>query len=163
MVSYEWIRGSVPIGVQIKQVYGIVFDHQGMVLLRVDNEVYKLTGGKPEETDSDFEDTLKREYLEELNVELEDVHYLGYLKVIEDDKVYAQVRMIGKIKHIGELRADTDSGKVYKRFMAKQENVKLYLKYPDVAGTKLVDDAIKMANEVFDFKENQNEQKEYFI
>lgn len=151
MVQYEWCKGAVPSSLKVKQVYGIAFDSNGMVLLRVDQGVYKLTGGKPEEADVDYEATLKREYLEELNVMLENIFYLGYLKVIEEDEVYAQVRMLAKIKSIGKVRADTDSGKVYGRFMSKQENVKEYLKYPDIAGTELIEDAIKMANEVYTF------------
>jgi len=60
-----------------------------------------LTGGKPENIDINLEDTLKREYLEELNMEIKDIYYLGYLLVEENSEKYAQVRMIAKIKKIG--------------------------------------------------------------
>lgn len=103
----------------VKQVYGIAFSNEGNIVLRVDDSKYKLTGGKPEKYDKSFEETLKREYIEELNIELEDIYYLGYLLVEEDNnEKYAQVRMIARIKNIGENKPDMDNGKTYKRFMA---------------------------------------------
>lgn len=89
MVKYTWIKKSVPKELLVKQVYGIVFSNDGNILLRVDNNKYKLTGGKPENSDDNFWDTLKREYIEELNIELENIHYLGYLLVEEKQEKYA--------------------------------------------------------------------------
>lgn len=152
MVNYSWNNCPVPDNLEIKQVYGVVFSNDKRVLLRVEDGKYKLTGGKPEETES-YEETLKREYLEELNIELEDIHYLGYLLVEENSlKPYAQVRMIGKIKMINEKRPDTDSGKEYQRFLANISSVKKYLKYKDEAGNLLIDDAIAMAKQKYKFE-----------
>lgn len=152
MVQYTWFREAVPKEILVKQVYGIVFSHDGNILLRIEDGIYKLTGGRPNITDSDFSDTLKREYLEELNIELEDIYYLGYLLVEEEQKKYAQVRMIAKIKSIGNIQPDADNGQIYKRFMAKPIHVKKYLNYQDLAGNQLIDDAIKMANEKYKFE-----------
>ena len=160
MIKYKWIREEVEQGLNIKQVYGIVFDKDGNILLRVDDNKYKLTGGKPEDYDKNYSETLKREYIEELNVEIEDVQYLGYLLVEEDKEKYAQVRMIAKIKNIGPIKPDLDNGKVYKRFMVKQENVKKYLDYQDIAGNEMIDDAIKIGNQKYDFNFID---KEYYI
>lgn len=161
MTQYSWIKESVPQKLAIKQVYGIAFSNEGNILLRVEDNKYKLTGGKPEKNDKDFEETLKREYIEELNIELEDIHYLGYLLVEEDNKEkYAQVRMIARIKSIGEIKPDLDNGKTYKRFMANIKNVKNYLKYPDSAGNQLIDDAINIAKEKYKLNFNDTE---YFI
>lgn len=149
MEKYSWIKESIPQNLVIKQVYGIAFSNEGNILLRGEDNKYKLTGGKPEKYDKDFEETLKREYIEELNIELEGIHYLGYLLVEEDNnKKYAQVRMIAKIKNIGESKPDIDKGKTYKRFMANIKNVKNYLKYPDLEGNQLIDDAISMAKKI---------------
>ncbi len=161
IATYKWYKEEIPKDFKIKQVYGIVFSNDGNVLLRVDDNKYKLTGGKPEETDASFEKTLEREYLEELNITIEDVHYLGYLLVEENSEQYAQVRMIAKIKNIGPNRPDIDNGKIYKRFMANQANVKQYLNYPDLAGNQMVTDAIKLANEKYSFATNNK--KEYYI
>lgn len=161
MAKYSWIKESVPQNLVIKQVYGIAFSNEGNILLRGEDNKYKLTGGKPEKYDKDFEETLKREYIEELNIELEGIHYLGYLLVEEDNnEKYAQVRMIAKIKNIGESKPDIDKGKTYKRFMANIKNVKNYLKYPDLAGNQLIDDAISMAKEKYKLNFNDTE---YFI
>ncbi len=143
MAKYTWITKLVPKELLVKQVYGVVFSNDGNILLRLDDGKYKLTGGKPENSDKDFCDTLIREYMEELNIELEDIYYLGYLFVEEKKEKYAQVRMIAKIKSIGSIKPDIDNGRVYGRFMSKQVNVKKYLNYQDLAGNQLLDDAIK--------------------
>lgn len=161
MAKYSWIKESVPPDLVVKQVYGIVFSNDGNILLRIEDNKYKLTGGKPEMYDKNFEETLKREYIEELNVDLKDIYYLGYLLVEEDNnEKYAQVRMIEKIKSIGEVKPDVDTRKTYKRFMANSKNTKTYLKYPDLAGNQLIDDAISMAKEKFNLNFNDTE---YFI
>lgn len=161
MCKYVWIKNEMPTNMEVKQVYGIVFSEEGKILLRVDNHKYKLTGGHPEEKDNCLEDTLKREFMEELNVEIEDIFYLGYLLVEEDNNQYAQVRMIAKINKINDIRPDTDNGKVYQRYVVNQNNAKNYLDYKDLAGNQMIDDAIKLANENYIFS-NIND-KEYFI
>ena len=160
MIKYKWIRKPVEQNIEIRQVYGIVFNDDGNILLRVDENEYKLTGGKPEAYDKNNSETLKREYLEELNVEIMEIQYLGYLLVEEGKEKYAQVRMIAKIKNIRAIRPDLDNGKIYKRFMAKQENVKKYLNYADISGNEMIDDAIKSANLKYRFN-FKNE--EYYI
>lgn len=157
MTKYYWKNGDIPKDLIINQVYGIAFSNEGNILLRVEDNKYKLTGGKPEKFDKDFEETLKREYIEELNVELEDIHYLGYLLLEDNNEKYAQIRMIAKIKNIGESKLDIDNGKTYKRFMSNIKNVKKYLKYPDIAGNKLIDDAIDMAKEKYMLDFNDTE------
>ena len=68
--------------------------------------------------------------------------------------------MIAKIKNIGPIKPDLDNGKEYKRFMVKQENVKKYLDYQDIAGNEMIDDAIKIGNQKYDFNFID---KEYYI
>ncbi len=152
MAKFTWNNCVVPHNLKIKQVYGVVFSDDKRILLRLDDNKYKLTGGKPEENES-YEETLKREYIEELNIELEDIHYLGYLLVEENNiEPYAQVRMIGKIKNINKNRHDIDTGKQYKRFLSSINNVKKYLNYEDEAGNLLIDDAIIMADKKYKFE-----------
>ena len=161
MSKFTWKKEEVPHNLEIRQVYGVVFSEDGNILLRVDDNKYKLTGGKPELDDANLEETLKREYIEELNVEIKDIYYLGYLLVEDDTKnKYAQVRMIARVKSIGDIKPDKDNGKIYKRFMANIENVKSYLNYPDLAGNKLIDDAIIMAKKKYNLNFSNNE---YFI
>ena len=157
MVKFTWFKKELPTNLDIRQVYGIVFSDNGNILLQIDKNKYNLTGGKPELFDSNLEETLKREYIEELNIEIKDIYYLGYLLVEEDSKEkYAQVRMIARIKKIGNIRPDKDNGKIYKRFMANIKNVKKYLNYSGLAGNQLIDDAIKMAKEKYNLKNEYN-------
>ncbi len=161
MATYKWCKENVPANINIRQVYGIVFSDDGKVVLRVEDNKYKLKGGKPKNTDINFEKTLQREYLEELNIEVKDIYYLGYLLVKENNEKYAQVRMIAKINKIGNNRPDIDNGKIYKRFMASQANLKSYLRYPDFAGNQMVNDALELANREYKF--NTTDNYEYFI
>ena len=161
MTRYKWIKKEVEKGLLIRQVYGVVFSNDGKILLRTENNKYMLTGGKPER-DETYEETLKREYLEELNIEVDNVYYLGYLLVDDEDgtEPYAQVRMIATIKQINDARPDTDSGKLYGRFLANLKNVKGYLDYEE-AGNSLIDDAIILAKEKYDLDDYNEE--EYYI
>ncbi len=151
MAKYTWFKKDVPENLCVKQVYGIVFDDAGRVLLRIEDNHYKLTGGRPEKIDANLEETLKREYFEELHVLLEEIIYLGYLLVEEKNSQYAQVRMIAKIKSIFPFRPDLDNGKLYKRFLTNQNSVKKYLNYKDEAGNKMLDEAFFLANKSYHF------------
>ena len=158
MANFTWIKNKVPDKLIVKQVYGIVFSDDGRILLRIEDNKYKLTGGKPENNET-FEETLIREYIEELNTELEQCYYLGYLLVEEKGEKYAQVRMIAKIKKINEKRPDLDTGKIYDRKLVNASNVKKYLKYSDKAGNLMIDDAIHLANNKYNFNDSSiNEQ-----
>ena len=158
MVSYTWYNNSVPTNLKVRQVYGIAFTEDGRTILRIENNKYKLTGGKPEIGET-FEETLKREYVEELNVELEDIYYLGYLLVEENSEKYTQVRMISKIKSINENHVDPATGEMYGRKLVDINNIKEYLNYFDEAGNIMIDNAIKLAKEKYNFKGfNTNEE-----
>lgn len=161
MATFKWIKDEIQNDLDIKQVYGVVFSNDGKILLRVENNKYKLTGGKPEKNET-FEETLKREFIEELNIEIDNIYYLGYLLVNEgnNNKPYAQVRMIATIKKINQNRPDIDTGVLYERFLANFDNVKKYLNYKDEAGNTMIDDAIKLANQKYKF---EIDNKEYYI
>lgn len=150
MINYKWYNGKVPKGIGIKQVYGIVFNEDGNIFLRIDDGLYKLTGGRPEKKDKSIEDTLKREFIEEANITLKNIHILGYQLVEEDNKVkpYAQVRMIAQIDKIFENRPDLDNGKLYERvFKTPKETIEL-LNWGEV-GKKQIEEAVKLAKKYY--------------
>lgn len=151
MVKFTWVKDLVPEKLPVKQVYGIAFSDDGRVILRIEDDQYKLTGGRPENAET-FEETLKREYIEELNVELEDIHYLGYLFVEDNADKYAQVRMIAKIKSIHDCHADPATGKTYGRELVPEAKLKEYLNYSDSAGNEMIDDAMSLAKEKIAFR-----------
>lgn len=158
MVKYIWINNNVANNLKVKQVYGVVFSNDGRILLRIEDNKYKLSGGKPEENES-YEETLKREYIEELNVELDECYYLGYLLVENDNEKYAQVRMIAKIKNINNKRPDIDNGKVYDRRLVSFNKIKEYLDYQDEAGNLMIDDAINIANKKYKFSKINSDEE----
>ncbi len=153
MANYTWNNDLVPSTIKVKQVYGIAFTNDFRILLRIEDNKYKLTGGKPE-VNEDYEQTLKREYIEELNVELEDCYYLGYLLVEENNESYAQVRMIAKIKSINDKHIDPANGKIYDRKLVLPDRVKKYLNYQDKAGNIMLDEGINLAKNTYEFNEN---------
>ena len=158
MVKYTWHSNSVPNDLKVKQVYGIAFTEDSRTILRIENNKHKLTGGKPEMNET-FEETLTREYIEELNIELKDIYYLGYLFVEENNEKYAQVRMIARVKNINENHIDPATGKMYGRKLININKLKEYLNYCDEAGNLMIDDAINLAKEKYNFEGfNTNEE-----
>ena len=156
MGVFTWHSNVLPEGLRVTQVYGVAFSDDGKILLMIDKGKYNLIGGHPEPHETSYEQTLKREFIEEVNIELEDIHYLGYFSVNEPGKPeYAQVRMIAKIKSIGEKEPDPDRGRTYERLLCNQYNVKNYLNYGG-DGDKMLDDAIKSANKKFSFKSSND-------
>ena len=148
MVNYTWYNTDVPNDLKVRQVYGIAFSNDFEVLLRIEDNKYKLTGGKPEENES-YEETLEREYIEELNVELENCYYLGYLLVEDNNEKYAQVRMIAQIKSINENHIDPATGEMYGRELVNVDKIKELLNYQDEAGNLMIDEAIEKAKEIY--------------
>lgn len=150
MISYKWCNGKVPKDIEIKQVYGIAFNTDGNIFLRIDNGIYKLTGGRPEIEDKSIEDTLRREFIEEANITIKNIHLLGYQLVDENNglKTYAQVRMIAQIDEIFENRPDLDNGKLYERvFKSPKETIKL-LNWGEI-GKNQIEEAVKLAKKFY--------------
>ena len=150
MINYKWYNENVPKDLEIKQVYGIVFNEDGKIFLRIDDGIYKLTGGRPEIKDKSMEETLKREFIEEANIIIKNIHFLGYQLVNENNgiKPYAQVRMIAQIDKIFENRPDLDNGKLYKRvFKTPEETIKL-LNWGET-GKKQIEAAVELARKYF--------------
>ena len=145
MAQITWEKGNVPVGMSVKQVYGIFFDQQGRVLLRIEKGAYKLTGGKPEVFDSDFCATLRRELSEEANCSVEKLVMVGYQKVDEEDgsPAYAQIRMTGVIKEIGAPRPDIDkAGWIYGRVFVSAFRAAKLLNWGQVGINQIYDAAV---------------------
>ena len=140
MLNITWYEEEVPSEIPVTQVYGLVFDREGRMLLKVENKrgkrIFSPAGGTPEPFDADREATLRRELLEEVNTTLcADVLYVGY-QLIEGDgqrPPYAQVRMTAVIDTIGEARPDPDNGETYERVLVSPERAILLLGWGEVA------------------------------
>ena len=117
MAKIRWESGPVPEGMKITQVYGIILDRAGRIMLRAEHKTdgvrYSLGGGRPEPFDSGIDDTCRRELLEELNTEIEKPVYIGY-------------------QLVGKTRPDPDNGKTYDRLLVSPERAAILLQWGDV-------------------------------
>ena len=144
MARFEWVGDRVPEGMRITQVYGIILDREGRVMLRLEKTAggirYSLGGGRPEPFDDGIEATCRRELLEEVNTEIETPVYIGYQLVDEEDGTppYAQVRMAALIRRIGEKKPDPDNGKTYDRYMVSPERAVELLNWGDTGWAQVM-------------------------
>ena len=123
MVEFIW-RGDAPIPptMPITQVYGVLFDGDGNILIRNDEGICGLIGGTPEQGET-------REQ--------------SYQEVRGDGEPYAQLRYIAKVKNVGPVRPDPDNGKTYERlFVAPAVAIKL-IKY--TSGDIIINSAVELA------------------
>jgi 8-oxo-dGTP pyrophosphatase MutT (NUDIX family) len=103
----------------VKQVYGILFNEEGKILIINTVGNWQLPGGKPEEGES-WKDALIREVMEEADIEIEQIIPLGHQIVseIKDEKsgeVFCQLRCLAKISKINELTEDPATGIIPER------------------------------------------------
>lgn len=152
MAIFTWNNGNVPEGMKVTQVYGLVFTKDGRLLLRVEKKgdriKHSLAGGKPE-LDEGREETLKREFLEEVNTTLQDgALVVGYQQVDEEDgsPPYAQMRMSAIIDSIGIRQPDPDTGKIYDRLLTTPKRAIELLNWGEV-GESQVNEALRIAKE----------------
>ena len=150
MAKITWCPCEVPPFLPVTQVYGIVFDTQGRILLKVEEkggkQIFGLPGGTPEDFDADRIATLRRELREEVNVAVgTEVLLLGYQKIEGDGgrPPYAQMRMTAVITEIGERRPDPDTGETYCRLLCSFERAITLLGWGKVA-----DEQIRLAAEL---------------
>lgn len=148
-----WHNGEVPEGLEIRQVYGLIFTRDGRMMMRIENKkdkrVYTLAGGTPEKFDADRVATLRRELIEEVNTEIEDeIYMVGYQEIDEENgrPPYAQVRMTALIKKIGQKQPDPDTGDTYDRFLTTPEKAIKLLNWGDV-GKNQITRAAEIAKE----------------
>ncbi|GAB3291154.1 NUDIX hydrolase [Parasphingorhabdus pacifica] len=127
MAKFTWCTNEVPDGLPVRQVYGFLFASDGRLLIRVDGPKHSLPGGRPEPGESTYSDILRRESLEEVTVDIDDPHYLGYQCVDDGIAPYAQVRMVSRITRVHPPAPDPDNGRIYRRLLI----------HPDKAGELL--------------------------
>jgi len=125
MIQTSWHAERPPVEVPVLQVYGIVFDARGRVLVQRDSGArHNLPGGKPEGGESQTE-TLRREILEESQVSITRPVYLGYQLVVGDhlrsNRAYAQLRYMCDLAGKSPIEPDVASGETYERLFVFPE------------------------------------------
>lgn len=104
---------EVPEALEIRQIYGFVFNPNGQILLLEDEGIFNLPGGKPENDESMFE-TLIREAAEEIQITITLPKYLGY-QLVTTDEEFAQVRLLALIDQVLPTMPDPSTGRRYLR------------------------------------------------
>jgi ADP-ribose pyrophosphatase YjhB (NUDIX family) len=117
----RWVANAAPELLPVTQVSGFCFDREGQILLIEDAGEFGLPGGTPEKSES-YEETLRREVLEEAQVVLDEVKFLGY-QLVEGDaslingRPYAQIRAIARVAQILPSAEDPASGVTFRRLL----------------------------------------------
>lgn len=100
-----------------RDVYGWLLDGAGRVLVQDTGTRFNLPGGTPEPGDADLVATLVREAMEESQVTVTDVVYLGYEQVHRAGRAHALVRTVAKIGEFHPRHPDPDGGRLFRRLM----------------------------------------------
>lgn len=127
---YTWTTDAVPAGLVVGQVYGWLFDRDGRVLVQETTGGWNLPGGSPEPVDPSHEATLRREALEESQVELGAIAYLGYESDPRRPET-ALVRYVGAISAFRPRHPDPDDGRMHGRWMLPVEDASRLLDWGD--------------------------------
>ena len=153
-VRYTWVpSNSHEMLKPYKQVYGIVFNNDGEVLVIEENGKWQIPGGAPEIGETP-EETFKREFLEEADVTLKNIKFIGAQKVEflkygnpnkdEGDRFY-QYRFIADIDQLLPQTPDPDGGEIHPRKFIKFEELKNIMNWGKV-GEAIFDTALKNHN-----------------
>lgn len=145
-IIYTWIpTADVGKFKPVTQVYGICLDSENKILIIKDKR-WQIPGGTPEEGES-FTETLKRELIEEAQVEVGELMPLGVQEVQypnNPDKnqgdLFYQYRYIARIKKIDPMQADPATGRVYERKFVPFNEIDEYVKWGGV-GVEMFKDA----------------------
>ena len=127
----------------ITQAYAVIFDEQGRIVLVTtsNGSGWTLPGGKPEPNES-FEETVKREVMEEANVSIENITPLGYVEVKPDEgKEFQQLRFAATIKKIFEQKKDPANGILRQRVFVDPKNFNAYAHW-SVIGMHIITKAV---------------------
>ena len=120
------------------QVYGVVFDNEGRILIqKIGDSDWSLAGGTVEEGET-AEQTLRRELIEEVDVEIKNPILLGGQRVqfleghdpdiskSELDDFY-QLRYYCEVDKLLEQTPDPDNGKIHDRLLVLPEFILDYV------------------------------------
>lgn len=107
-VTYTFYPESLPAGLRPTSVHAVLVTSDGRVLLRWKCNEACMTGGHIEAGDIDWRAALRREALEEANVKIDRIDYLGYLEVREGDLLEYRLRAVARVSEILPAAPDPD-------------------------------------------------------
>lgn len=144
----EWIKTNSLEGMTpITQVYGVCFNDKNEILIarKEDRGYWIIPGGTPEKGET-IEETLKRELIEEADVEVKNIKILGAQKVYPEGKPkeYAyQVRCICELDKILPQTPDPDDNKNWERKFVPASKITEFVKW-GITGKAMFRDAIEL-------------------
>jgi 8-oxo-dGTP pyrophosphatase MutT (NUDIX family) len=102
----------------ITQCYGFCYNDEGKLLV-IETSIpgrWQVPGGTVEKGET-FEETLRREIIEEANTTIKNIHYLGAQSVENDknDEIIYQLRFAAMIDELREREPDPDKGIILER------------------------------------------------
>ncbi len=153
-VTYTWIPTTKIKKYQpIRNVIGLCLnDNQEVLICReTEEEGWKLPGGRPEDNETPIE-TLKRELMEEADIEVNNIKAIGTQRVdfpnnpkqSEGDLFY-QVRYFCKIEKMFPQTVDPDTGVLYDRKFVPLRQLNNYLKWGKI-GDAIINKVLVIEN-----------------
>lgn len=129
----EWSNGTDFENLdKVVQSYGFIFDKKGRICIVDCNGYWCLPGGKPEDCDETFEDTLIREVDEEANLDIKNIKRIGYFQVTplsdncERKEVHHILRYTAEVDNIKKQTIDPANGKIpLRKFVDPSQFVEL--------------------------------------
>lgn len=143
MSALKWFEAVVPVGLEVRQVYGFIFSMDGRILVLEDEGKFNLPGGKPENSEN-VDETLVRESLEEGQVIIGTADYLGY-QCVQGEEHFAQVRLVASIEHFLPSNKDPSTGRQYQRLLVPPIELNELLRWEE-SGNQQVASAIAAAS-----------------
>lgn len=166
---YELFLDQYPEKHDFDRVHAILLTPDGRVLLRYKNGEPRVTGGRIDPGDVNFEDALRREVREEINCEIDKCDYLGYIKfrTLTDSGPTVEyfARMVARVSKISTPHPDSDreNNWIYGRVLAPLEDAQRELGPVPKFGQnnlKLLDAAYEVAQIQGYFTEGLNSEYE---
>lgn len=147
-----WIRDdNLEKYTPVKQVYGIVFNNKGEILVarEASEGKWQLPGGKPESGEN-IEEAVRRELLEEVDVKAGEIYQLGAQKTEIPDNpnknegdLFYQLRCVVKLDELLPQTPDPDRGNIWERIFVPANQITSYIKWGET-GDAMFSDAIQL-------------------
>lgn len=132
---------------------GFIFNNSGQICIvkTKSNGYWQLPGGGIEEYDKTPLDAFLREVEEEVDLDLENVHELGYVtgikKINNNDKKIIQIKYIAKIHKIKPQTIDIAEGSINERIFISPKDFNEYMNWGK-SGEFQIQKALKTAKEL---------------
>lgn len=132
---------------KVKQIYGVCFYQDKMVIvLNGKKKTWGLVGGKPE-TGESIQQALEREVQEESNMQVLRWRPIGVQEVTDPDgSTYDQLRVACKVKPLGDFTSDP-AGTITEVKLIDPKDYKSYFDWGEI-GEKIISRAVQLKSKL---------------